>query len=411
MGNQSKALDYYYQSLEASKKAEYSTEKANSHNLIGLIYANQNQYSKSNENYLLALELYIKSNNTEEQSFVYFNLGELEFIHHNYQKALEYYQLSLNKALLAGVLARQKDAHNGLSKTYEILGKPTEALQHYKSFIQVGEQIFNDENTRRLVRVELNYEFEMKEQQINFEKAQSESRVKQVRIQSYFLIVSLAFVLLLGLFLFQRLSLNQKLKVSKLRNKIAIDLHDEVGSALSSISMYAGITEMNEDPVKQKDIITKIGNTSRETIENMSDIVWSIQPKNDDFKLVLNRMEHFGNQIMAAAGIDYSFMYNENISSLSLNMEQRKNLYLIYKEALNNAAKYSKAKKVVVSIHKKRKLLMMEIKDDGVGFDSTGTKGNGLFNMKERASELNGSLELNTRLSMGTEVKLTFSLT
>jgi len=408
-GNQTKSLSYYYQSLEVSKKAEYLTERANSYNHLGLIYADQKQYSKASENYLTALESYIQLNNSEEQSSVYYNLGELEFYHNNYQKALEYYQFSLNKAIMSGVLAKQKDAHEGLSKTYEILGKSADALVHYKSFIKVREQIFNDDNTRKLVRAELNFEFEMKEKQMIFEKTQTESKVKQVRIQSYFLIVSLAFVLLLGLFLLQRLSLKQKLKVSKLRNKIAIDLHDEVGSSLSSISMYAGITQVNNDPKIQAEIINKIGNTSRETIENMSDIVWSIQPKNDNFQLVLNRMEHFGNQIMAAAGIDFSFNYNENIRSLSLNMEQRKNLYLIYKEALNNAAKYSKATNVVVSINKNKKNLTLLIKDNGVGFDPEGIKtGNGLNNMKERAMVIAGLFKIQSSAGTGTTIQLQF---
>jgi two-component system sensor histidine kinase UhpB len=409
-GNQTKALDYYYQSLKASEKASYETEKASSHNNLGLIYADQHKYAKALEHFLISLELYQRSNNNNEQSRVYHNIGELEFDHNSFTKALEYYQLSLEKALLAGVLQRELNAHEGLSKVYEMLGQPANALMHYKSFIKVKEQIFNDENTKKLIRAELDYELDMKEQELKFEQAKVQSKLKQGRIQSYFLIVSIAFILLLGLFLFQRLTLRQKLKVSKLRNKIAIDLHDEVGSALSSISMYTGITQINKEAKLNEEILDKIGKTSRETIENMSDIVWSIQPKYDNFKHVLDKMEHFGNHIMIGAGIQFKFSYDEGIQHLVLDMEKRKNLYLIYKEALNNAAKYSKAKNVYANLVKKKKWVVLTIHDDGNGFDIASANGNGLQNMKERAQALKGRFDLVSERSKGTSIFLSFKI-
>lgn len=409
--NPTQALRYYYMSLEASKTASYETERASSENNIGLIYAQQGAFDKAIKHYLISLELYVKLNNNDEQSAVYFNLGELYFGQENFSEALSNYKNSLNKAILSGVLQRQKDAHDGLSRVYEKMRDPAHAYIHYKEYVKVKDNIFNDENTRKLLRAELDYELEMKEQEIKFEQSRNQSKLKQGRIQTYFLLVSIAFLLLLGLFLFQRLSLKQKLKVSGLRNKIAIDLHDEVGSALSSISMYAGITQMNKDSGSNTEIIDKIGKTSRETIENMSDIVWSIQPKNDNFKLVLDKMEHFGNHIMGGAGIEFVLSYAEGIENLNLNMEQRKNLYLIYKEGLNNAAKYSAASKVTVNIQKHKKEIQLTIQDNGKGFDPNRIKkGNGLISMEERTTILNGKFDLNSSAGSGTTINIRFKV-
>lgn len=411
IGNQSKAMSYYFKSLEVSKKAEYQTEKASSHNNLGMIYASRNNYKQAFENYQISYSIYKKINNYEEQSRVLYNLGELEYSGNNYSRALEYYQNGLDCALKSGVLRCQKDIHEGLSKVYEKLAQPGQALMHYKSYIKAKEGIFNEENTKKLVRAELNYELELKEQQLAFENEKNLAKLKQGKIQSYFLVLSIAFLILTGWFLYQRLMMQQKLKVAKLRNKIAIDLHDEVGSSLSSISMYAGITQMNADDQVQAKMIDEIGKTSRETIENMSDIVWSIHPKNDDFKLVLEKMQHFGNHIMTAACIDFEFTYPQEVNNLHLNMEQRKNLYLIYKEGLNNAAKYSKATHVKASITKNKKNITLTIQDNGVGFDPNLIKnGNGLSNMKTRALVISGFFQVESSPSGGTCLKLEFKL-
>jgi len=173
--------------------------------------------------------------------------------------------------------------------------------------------------------------------------------------------------------------------------------------------MYTGITKMSKEAKVNEEIIDKIGKTSRETIENMSDIVWSIQPKNDNFKLVLDTMEHFGNHIIGGAGIEFNFTYPNGIEHLLLNMEQRKNLYLIYKEGLNNSAKYSKATIVNTSLERRKKRIILTIKDDGIGFNQKEVKnGNGLHNMKERAQSLQGNFEINSNLGKGTSIILSF---
>jgi signal transduction histidine kinase len=117
-------------------------------------------------------------------------------------------------------------------------------------------------------------------------------------------------------------------------------------------------------------------------------------------------MREFATEILDIKNIDYRFS-EEVTDQLSLSAEQRKNLFLIYKEAINNAAKYSKASLVEISLHQHDHLLVMSIKDNGRGFEEQSTKaGNGLRNLRERAKEINSSLTLTSAIGNGTELEL-----
>jgi signal transduction histidine kinase len=147
-------------------------------------------------------------------------------------------------------------------------------------------------------------------------------------------------------------------------------------------------------------------------MENMSDIVWSIQPRNDHFLHVLEKMKHFGESVTGSVNASFQFDFAAGVEKTSLNMEQRKNIYLIYKEAINNAAKYAKAGRVEVYFKKQGKELVMTVKDDGIGMNAdTIPAGNGLQSMKQRALELNGSLEIGTAPGQGTRIRLQFKTT
>ena len=201
------------------------------------------------------------------------------------------------------------------------------------------------------------------------------------------------------------------------RDRISADLHDDLGSTLSSISIYS---EAIKNKLKQKDsekvveLIDKIGDNARESITNLSDIVWSINPMNDSGELVFSRMESFATSILPSKNIGLDFKYEEVFLKKEFSMEFRQNLFLIFKEAINNIAKYSEAKLVTVTISHRNSELELKIHDDGNGFrieESTTNGGNGkpggngLRNMKLRATQLHGQLLINSSPS-GTTIEL-----
>ena len=206
-----------------------------------------------------------------------------------------------------------------------------------------------------------------------------------------------------------RYRLYQSLKLLSMRNKIASDLHDEIGSTLSSITVYSDIIEEREQDKELQLIAERISNSSRDTLVAMSDIVWSINPKNDRFDNILLRMKAFAYEVLEVQNKQLHFAADEALSDIKLAMNERKNFYLIFREALNNAIKYAHAKNVWVTVQLINKQIVFTLKDDGIGFNTTEQKqGNGLINMQRRSKDLKGQLNIESQPGNGTTVTLKF---
>ncbi|MBA3649607.1 MAG: hypothetical protein H0W62_13860 [Chitinophagales bacterium] len=218
-------------------------------------------------------------------------------------------------------------------------------------------------------------------------------------------------MLVLTLYVLYRYRLNQILKLQHVRNKIASDLHDDIGSTLSSIAIYSELAneEVKNHSPKASSLLDTINENSRNTIESMSDIVWAINPDNDRFENILQRMRTFASAILEAKNMALTFESSASLSGLKLSMEKRKNLYLIFKEAVNNVAKYSGGKNCSIKIGLEGKVLNMEIADVGIGFDLNNYgPGNGLINMKKRIDEMRGKFMVQTAIGKGTVIQLSF---
>ncbi len=213
------------------------------------------------------------------------------------------------------------------------------------------------------------------------------------------------------LYLLYRYRLHQQLKVLQVRNRIASDLHDELGSTLSSISMYSeAASKMHIDNTQVKLVLEKINQNTMQVLESMSDIVWAVNTKNDQLHNIINRMRNFGIGLSEARDFQFTITENSQLPDIAIDLNQRKNLYLIFKEAVNNAAKYAHCTKISTVIQIEKNDLIMEIIDDGVGFDprqlQNEKEGNGLYNMRKRAQDLGGNFNINSAPEMGTKIFL-----
>lgn len=200
--------------------------------------------------------------------------------------------------------------------------------------------------------------------------------------------------------------------INNTRVNIARDLHDEIGATLSSISFYSEACKINIENQNHEaamELVSQIGSSSRETIRSMSDIVWMINPKNDQLSRLFDRIGDFGKSILSSRGVTFLFYSDESLSQLVLPLEWRKNVYLIIREALNNIAKYAACTEAELLIVRKASMIEVVIKDNGKGFDtSTASEGNGILNMKVRASELGSKLSIHSTATKGTVI--TFNL-
>jgi ligand-binding sensor domain-containing protein/anti-sigma regulatory factor (Ser/Thr protein kinase) len=229
-------------------------------------------------------------------------------------------------------------------------------------------------------------------------------------------------IFLLIIYAGYRYRINELLKRQAIRNKIAQDLHDNVGSTLSSISVYSQVARIYKEQKKENDLVDtleKISITSGEMISEMNDIVWAINPRNDSMEKIVQRMESFAKPLLKAADINFVLHYQENIFKLNVSMEKRKNFYLIFKEAVNNSMKYACCTMLTVTITVLHENIELRIEDNGIGFDpekiimehSHTLSGNGLRNMKMRANEMGAKLKIESEKGKGTVLLLKFDLT
>jgi signal transduction histidine kinase len=205
--------------------------------------------------------------------------------------------------------------------------------------------------------------------------------------------------------------LENQLVFAKMRTDIASNLHDDIGSTLSSISIYS---EAGKNKIKQNqnesviELLNRIGINARETMGNMSDIVWAINPINDNGAKLFSKMESFASSLFISKEIALDFNVPDHLFDLNFEMDVRQNLFLILKEAVNNCAKYSNAKKVEIIFKLSNSVFELTIKDDGNGFDMLNvSEGNGLLNMKNRAKDIEGTLTIDSS-KKGTIIHLQF---
>jgi ligand-binding sensor domain-containing protein/two-component sensor histidine kinase len=221
------------------------------------------------------------------------------------------------------------------------------------------------------------------------------------------------FFIALLIYTLHNLRVTRLLAVEKLRNRVARDLHDDMGSTLSTINILSSMAKAKiaTDTIKTSEYINKISDNSQRMMEAMDDIVWAIKPANDTMQKIVARMREFATSVLEAKEMDIEFTVDETVQDVALDMEQRRDLFLLFKEAVNNVAKYSKCKKAGIALLVKDKKLQLVVADDGVGFDTKkADSGNGLGNMLKRADALRGRVEITSKPGNGTEVKLTVPL-
>jgi ligand-binding sensor domain-containing protein/signal transduction histidine kinase len=186
-------------------------------------------------------------------------------------------------------------------------------------------------------------------------------------------------------------------EIERLRTRIASDLHDDIGSALTRISVHSQQILSRTDPERMVQSTRKINELSRDTISTMSDIVWSIDARNDTLADFLGRMQDLTHTMLSEGDIQVLFTQKGMDRAKPMRVEVRQNLYYIFKEAIHNIARHSGADRVEILIDNSESVFRMEISDNGTGFDSESVKGgNGLKNMRMRAGRIGATLDIKT---------------
>lgn len=217
-------------------------------------------------------------------------------------------------------------------------------------------------------------------------------------------IIGLALAALGGLFwLFKK---RRRQDVLALRTDLARDLHDDLGSEISSLGLSAFSAARSGDAGKMTRVLEQVSAQSSRLVEDMRDLIWSMNPENDTLEKMLARVRQTALRLLDEQEVSLKFDLEPGLSSLRLAPEVHRQLFLMFKESLNNLAKYAHCRSARVSVRRESGAVVFEVSDDGVGFDPATIKGgNGLRNLKERAAALRGSAEIVSETGRGTLVR------
>ena len=210
-----------------------------------------------------------------------------------------------------------------------------------------------------------------------------------------------------------RYRLSRLLELERVRTRIATDLHDDIGSNLSLIAMVSEVANKQAKTVDAQvaEWLSLISNTSRETVDSMSDIVWAVNPAKDRIIDLIQRMRRVAEELLTAKNITFRFAAPEKEPDMRLGADTRREVFMVFKEGVNNIARHSRCTEADISMSVEGRLLVLKLVDNGRGFDpSLPVDGNGLASMRRRADKLKGKLETDSQPGAGTTITFTVPL-
>jgi ligand-binding sensor domain-containing protein/two-component sensor histidine kinase len=219
-------------------------------------------------------------------------------------------------------------------------------------------------------------------------------------------------VLLAIVYALYRYRIRQLKKLQSMRNTISRNLHDDIGASLSNIHILNELTKRNiGDPAKATGYIATAGEDIQRISESLSDIVWNINPKYDDISNLFVRMKRYAADMLDGKNITPKLVFPNGTEKMFMPMDQRRDFYLIFKEAVNNLAKYSKATEAEIKVWSDDHTIHLRVSDNGKGFDMHQVQqGNGIQNMKQRAEKWKATLVVESVMGKGTVISLDMKL-
>ena len=221
------------------------------------------------------------------------------------------------------------------------------------------------------------------------------------------------FYLLIGIFVlsllysFYKYRISQVIRIERMRSRIASDLHDDIGSTLSSIFLMSEMANSNDKQSGLIEVLHKIGRNSRDILNSMDDIIWSVNPQDDSLASLIVRLREYAIPVCESRNIGLSMNIDDTAGSFKLEMDERRNIFLITKEAINNALKHSGCTTLAVVFTVNHKQVEVSVIDNGRGFDpQSPTSRNGVVNMKRRAQQINSELTICSEKNKGTRICL-----
>lgn len=437
-------LKNFEEAWTLQQKAMHYAEELNSRHYIGGMYMNMARIRWDEENKEEAIKYYAKGISIAEeigdrQNFALgnANLGFLYTEEKQYAKSNDYLKSALNTATETGDIDLLREIYGGLYDNNKALNQPKEALHYHELYKNYADSVLNDEKSRELSNLKTQFAVQEKEKELTLraekEKLITDAEIKRQKLLKYFSIAGAALVLLFASFIFQRyrerhktsLMLTQKnqaiekayndlkdmqkelvetekqREAQSIRVHIARDIHDEIGSSLTKITM---LSDVMRKKVKQDEIaesLLKITSYSKEVSGSLGEIVWAINPGHDNVTSLISYMKSTAHNLLEDSGVQYQLKFFEKEIQAAVHPEIKRNIFLVMKEAINNALKYSGAKNILIEFGIKGNKFCLLVEDDGKGFEvpdihplQNRVEGNGLYNMMQRMEQHRNSIQI-----------------
>ncbi|WP_020601211.1 tetratricopeptide repeat-containing sensor histidine kinase [Spirosoma panaciterrae] len=422
LNQEKEAIKHYKTALSYIPGTDYELLRADILGNIGLALRKDKRFQEAKPYLEQGLAIAIKHNNKESISGSYFDLGRFYEEQKDYKQAELYMKKALklanereDKVTIAEYTQGLADLYGGMKDFQQAYVYQLERNQRMDSATAIR-------TSAEVQRMVAKYETEKKEARIQLLQQQAkfnQQETERTRFRTNALLTGAALFLLLGgavsAWLLNRAKLRRLEEAQQLRKQIAHDLHDEVGSTLSSISMLSGHTDTllrQNQPESAQKMVQKIYTDARQILESIDEIIWTINPGNDSLQRIALRLQEYAQPLMESKNIKFDFQIDALLEDIPISMEVRRSLYLIGKEAINNLVKYSQATQATVRFEKNDNQLRVLIEDNGQGFDTVQQSGRtGQASMKQRAQAMGGLLEIRSIPKEGTRLILTALLT
>ncbi len=414
-----KAMSAYREAIKIYQRRGDKRNEAETRQNIANIYYDLHQYLNSLAEYDKSLQIAQTISNSSLMAYAYSGIGFAWYELKKFNLAIAYFDSSMLKAKEINNRYLRMDAYQVISDIHQQQNHYHEALKFHQWYSELKDSLVQEENRQGAAEMEAKYQNVKKQTEIELLKKDQQLKnvsLQQNRTAQTAMVVAFILLIIIGLLAFNRHRLihqaKRQMEIEHMRNEIARDLHDDMGSTLSSIHIISQLALKENHIESSGKYFQQISENSAKMMESMSDMVWSINPDNDSLQKILIKMKEFSAEILEPKNMNYQFQGEETLNGTVLDVAKRKNIFLIFKESINNAAKYSEGSLVDVHFTQVANDLLLTIRDNGKGFDSMKMQnGNGLKNMKARAIEINAQLYLESIKGQGTTLKLKLPLT
>jgi signal transduction histidine kinase/streptogramin lyase len=206
-----------------------------------------------------------------------------------------------------------------------------------------------------------------------------------------------------------RYRVDRLLEVANLRTRIATDLHDDIGANLTRISVISEVArrQSGENEVRTDRRLASIAELARDSIGSLADIVWAVHPELDRMEDLTRKLREYAEDLVQSHSIELDFTVPDLDGAHRIEIDARRDLFLIFKEAIRNSVLHSGCARISVDLRTSGSGLELKVTDDGLGFDpEAAVDGNGLVNMRRRADRIGARLRVESRSGDGTTVRL-----